>query len=259
MSLFFTKKSDTEKSDKASLSEPSVRPGGLGHVVLAGGLTLMALAVMEQIFDLDGKWTFDPTSTEALAPLVMDGGDPYIRALMRTISASESNDPKPYSLLYGGERFQDFNDHPDRCVPIVAGPNLGDCTTAAGRYQFITTTWIEQARKYHPHPVGFWLWHEYSFAPEYQDQVVYYWLNDSQAWGEDLSQLLQDGAVSDVLYLLSPTWTSLGYGIESNSMSASLPQIYEQVLQEELAQTADVQTSAPNGEAQNPGTQASGF
>ncbi|MFQ3617769.1 MAG: glycoside hydrolase, partial [Cyanobacteriota bacterium] len=38
-----------------------------------------------------------------------------------------------------------------------------------------------------------------------------------------------------VLYILSPTWTSLGYGIETNSMSASLPDIYEEMLREELA------------------------
>ncbi len=238
MSLFSTK-----KSDEAPAAEPTIRPSAMTRVVLAGGLALMAVPVVEQIFGLDGQWIFEPESSIALAPLAMDGGDPYIRALMRTISASESNDPKPYSLLYGGERFQDFTYHPDQCIPIVAGPNLGDCTTAAGRYQFITTTWIEQARKYHPNPFGFWLWHEYSFAPEYQDKVVYAWLNDPQAWGGNLSQLLQEGEVSEVLYILSPTWTSLGYGIESNSMSDSLPQIYEEVLREELAQNANAQST----------------
>ena len=35
-------------------------------------------------------------------PLVMEGGDPYIRALMRTISAAESNTSDPYHVLYGG-------------------------------------------------------------------------------------------------------------------------------------------------------------
>lgn len=255
MPLFSSKKSDTKKSDKARSAKPIIQPTGLGHVVLAGALALVALPVVEKVFGLNGESIFDPTSTEALAPLVMDGGDPYIRALMRTISASESNDPKPYSLLYGGERFQDFSYHPDRCVPIVVGPNVGDCTTAAGRYQFITTTWTEQARKYHPNPFGFWLWHEYSFAPEYQDRVVYAWLKDSQAWGQDLSQLLREGAVTDVLYILSPTWTSLGYGIESNSMSESLPQIYEQVLREELAQSAYTPSNdAQAGEAQSGGS-----
>ena len=34
-------------------------------------------------------------------PLVMQGGDPYLRALMRTISASESNVLRPYHVLHG--------------------------------------------------------------------------------------------------------------------------------------------------------------
>jgi muramidase (phage lysozyme) len=167
--------------------------------------------------------------------LVKQGGNPYIRALMRTISAAESNSSRPYSLLYGGDRFEDLKRHPDQCVPIVAGPNLGDCTTAAGRYQFITTTWLEQAAKYHPRPTGLWFRRAYSFAPEYQDEVVYRWLSDPAAWGVDLTELLRQDRLEEVLALLSPTWTSLGYGIESNSMTDWLPEIYQQVLAEELA------------------------
>lgn len=171
----------------------------------------------------------------AETPLVMQGGDPYIRALMRTISASESNVQNPYAVIYGGEYTQDLSRHPDRCVPIAVGPNVGQCTTAAGRYQFITTTWLEQAERYHPHPGGFWLWHRYSFEPLYQDAVVYRWLSDATAWGTDLSSLLRQGKITQVLEILSPTWTSLGYGIETNSMSASLPQVYQRVLREELS------------------------
>ncbi|WP_225913931.1 glycoside hydrolase family 24 protein [Leptolyngbya ohadii] len=169
-------------------------------------------------------------------PLVMQDGDPYIRALMRTISASESNGPKPYSLLYGGEHFQDFSQHPDRCVPITIGINQGDCTTAAGRYQFITTTWEDQAERYHPAPAGIWVWRHYSFEPEFQDKVVYRWLSDPTAWNADLSTLLRQGQLQEVLQILSPTWTSLGYGIETNDMSDRLPQIYEAMLYEELGE-----------------------
>jgi muramidase (phage lysozyme) len=77
-------------------------------------------------------------------------------------------------------------------------------------------------------------WSRYSFEPEYQDLVVYRWLNDSQAWGVDISQLLRQGKINDVLRRLSPTWTSLGYGIETNSISSALPRIYKKMLQEEL-------------------------
>jgi muramidase (phage lysozyme) len=177
---------------------------------------------------------FDPAWTVRPAPLVKQGGDPHIRALMRTISAAESNSDRPYSLLYGGEHFSDLSRHPDQCVTIVAGPNTGNCTTAAGRYQFITTTWLEQAAQYHPQPNRFWFRREFNFAPEFQDEVVYRWLSDPTAWGIDLSELLRQNRLSEVLEILSPTWTSLGYGIESNSMTGLLPEIYQQVLQEEL-------------------------
>ncbi|MCY7275770.1 MAG: glycoside hydrolase family protein [Phormidesmis sp. CAN_BIN44] len=174
----------------------------------------------------------------ANTPLVMRGGDPYVRALMRTISASESNVRNPYAVLYGGDYAADLSKHPDLCVTIVAGPNTGNCTTAAGRYQFITSTWLEEARHYHPDPPTLLFWQGYSFSPEYQDQVVYRWLNDSQAWGVDLRQLLKKGQISTVLQRLSGTWTSLGYGIEDNANTSDLPKIYRQVLKEELGQAA---------------------
>lgn len=167
-------------------------------------------------------------------PLAMTGGDPYLRALMRTITASESNVAKPYYVLYGGKYVDDLSKHPEQCMPIMTGPNIGQCSTAAGRYQFLNTTWYEKAQKYHPKPAGVFWWKNYSFEPEYQDRVVYAWLNDKSAWGVNLSEKLQQGKINSVLKLLSPTWTSLGYGIETNSMSPHLSRIYQKMLTEEL-------------------------
>jgi muramidase (phage lysozyme) len=179
-----------------------------------------------------------PTVTpnlEGTQPLVMQGGDPYIRALMRTITASESNVARPYHVLYGGREIDDLSRHPEVCVPIVSGPNIGNCTTAAGRYQMLDFTWIKQAQKYHPQPLGIWRWKTYSFEAKYQDAVVHSWLSDSKVWGTDISQLLRQGKIEQVLQMLSGTWTSLGYGIETNSMSRYLPQIYQNMLSEELS------------------------
>jgi muramidase (phage lysozyme) len=174
-------------------------------------------------------------SLERTQPLVMEGGDPYIRALMRTITASEANVTHPYNVIYGGQHIEDLSHHPQVCVPIVAGPNVGQCSTAAGRYQMLDFTWDEQAERYHPKPSGFWRWKSYSFEAEYQDAVVHDWLSDSSVWGENIPQLLRQGEITQVLQLLSGTWTSLGYGIETNSMSGYLPQIYQNMLQEELS------------------------
>jgi muramidase (phage lysozyme) len=172
------------------------------------------------------------------APLVMQGGDPYIRALMRTISMSESNYPNPYALVHGGEYVKDFAEHPDHCTAITVGPNTGRCSTAAGRYQFLTTTWVEKSRTYHPFPGRFVVWERYSFEPKYQDAVMYAWLTDPEAWDVDLRSTLRQGNIDGVLSQLSGTWTSLGYGLETNSMSAKLPELYQKFLQEELTAAA---------------------
>lgn len=178
--------------------------------------------------------TLAPNAEKKLPPLAMKGGDPYIRALMRTISASESNVAQPYSVIYGGDRVANLSRHPNLCVKIVSGPNRGRCTTAAGRYQFLSSTWEEKAERYHPHPSQFVFWKEYSFEPEFQDAVVYAWLSDRKFWKADISTLLQQGKFNQVQRLLSGTWTSLGYGIEDNSMTGELPKIYQEMLQEEL-------------------------
>jgi muramidase (phage lysozyme) len=200
-----------------------------------GALGLMVLLLELYSGNLPKRLFFNyPAGIDGTPPLVMKGGDPYIRALMRTITASEANDSRPYTLLYGGEHVWDLSRHPDRCVTIVAGPNVGNCTTAAGRYQFLTTTWEKMAQRYHPAPSGFLFWKSYSFEPEFQDAVVHAWLSDPQAWGVNISKQLRRGNLDGVLRRLSGTWTSLGYGIENNAMTSYLPEIYQRMLREEL-------------------------
>lgn len=227
-------------SQKGSRKRSAKRPrsDGSGPIVLT---LLMFIGVAWTLH----QWSLSPRALDLLGatdyvasplPLAMKGGDPYLRALMRTISAAESNTEDPYRLLYGGQRVKDLSVHPDECVQIVNGPNKDDCTTAAGRYQFLTTTWELEARRYHPDaPAWYEVWERPSFEPEYQDEVVYGWLSDPEAWGIDIAEQLREGEVDSVLALLSGTWTSLGYGIEDNSMSALLPQIYDEMLADELA------------------------
>ena len=209
-----------------------------------GPILLTALMFLGVAWTLH-MWAVSPHSLNLLGatdwvasplPLEMKGGDPYLRALMRTISAAESNTSDPYRLLYGGQRVKDLSVHPDECVPIVNGPNKGDCTTAAGRYQFLSSTWALEAQRYHPNrPAWYEVWEQPSFEPVYQDEVVYAWLADPTAWTIDIAAQLRAGNVGTVLEELSGTWTSLGYGIEDNSMSALLPRIYDEMLAEELA------------------------
>lgn len=206
---------------------------GLRHQLILAAL--LGSAISFQAHVLQSFRDYPSVSPSTYPPLAMVGGDPYIRALMRTISVSESNDPNPYGLLYGGERFSSWENHPDRCVPIVSGPNVGDCTTAAGRYQFITSTWQEKAHQYHPKPDGWLFWQRYSFDPNSQDRVIYRWLSDPEAWNIDVGAQLKAGKLQTVLQHLSGTWTSLGYGIETNEMSPYLSKMYEKFLKEEQA------------------------
>lgn len=168
-------------------------------------------------------------------PLVMQGGDPYLRALMRTISASESNVLRPYHVLHGSSFVWVLSGHPNRCESINRGPNRGNCSTAAGRYQVLYSTWISLGLRYHPQRVsGQTDDAGLSFEPLYQDMVVHAWLADPSAWRIDLSSLLRQGKTQAVLKRLSGTWTSLGHGIETNSMSRELPRIYQRMLKQEL-------------------------
>lgn len=175
------------------------------------------------------------TGNYDIQPLVMKGGDPYLRALMRTISASEAYTKRPYHIIYGGRYVEKLDRHPDQCVIIRRGAHPGKCSTAAGRYQFINTTWAEKASIYHPQANFLGENNSYSFEAQYQDEVLYRWLSDSQAWGADFPRMLAHNQLDQVLQKLSNTWTSLGYGTEDNSMTKRLPKIYQQMLQEELA------------------------
>lgn len=177
-----------------------------------------------------------PKDPDWTTPLVMIGGDPYIRALMRAISASEAKDSEPYTVLYGGQHVADLSQHPNQCITIVSGLNKGDCTTAAGRYQLLSTTWNEKVQQYHPeHDQQSSETVSESFEPKQQDAVVYAWLSDRSAWGIDITSELEKGNLNEVLKHLSPTWTSLGYGIETNSVTPQLPAVYQKALTEELA------------------------
>jgi muramidase (phage lysozyme) len=171
--------------------------------------------------------------------LVMQGGDPHLRALMRTISAVESNVTRSYHVVHGGQFVDALDQHPNRCEPIRGGPNRGRCSTAAGRYQLLYSTWLEMAKRYHPDRDGAGRDPStLSFLALDQDVVVHAWLADRQFWRVDLAEMLRDGRLDDVLRRLSGTWTSLGYGIESHGMTQRLPRIYEEVLAHEMSRAA---------------------
>ncbi|MGB3533840.1 MAG: glycoside hydrolase family protein [Microcoleaceae cyanobacterium] len=229
---------DLSRRRQARLRRAKQQANNVKRVVLTA-LVLMGIVTFwpeaqERLYPDAAEIMAELAEQDSWPPLVIEGGNPYIRALMRTISASESNYVQPYHVLYGGRMLSDLSRHPDKCVRIVAGPNTDQCTTAAGRYQILTPTWEQIAGWYHPQAKQSVSRKRYSFQPEFQDRVVYQWLLDEKFWNIDIAQKLEDGELEEILDLLSGTWTSLGYGIEDNVMTERLPEVYHDVLIEEL-------------------------
>jgi len=216
-----------------------VRLSGLGLALVLAALMLALVWWWRPLFLIPGA-----------SDLAMQGGDPHLRALMRTISAGESNVGRSYHVIHGGQLVDTLQRHPNRCEPIRGGPNRGRCSTAAGRYQLLYGTWLEVAQRYHPDrdsapgdPA------ELSFSALAQDVVVHAWLADSQVWRVDLAEMLRQDRLDEVLRRLSGTWTSLGYGIESHGMTKRLPRIYHEVLADELGMASGRQGTKDKGRA----------
>lgn len=127
------------------------------------------------------------------------------RALLDHIAGTES--AGKYNLIYGGQTFGDFGDHPRVAVPITSGPDVGKTSSAAGRYQFLGSTWDQQAKK-----LGL-----KDFSPANQDAAAWDLAQTEYKarTGGDLLTVLKSGdqaAIADVPRQLSGQWSSLPGG-----------------------------------------------
>jgi len=128
---------------------------------------------------------------------------PEGRALLDTIAGTES---PGYDVIYGGQRFTDFSRHPNIAVPIRKGPNAGKTSSAAGRYQFLFSTWTGlQTELGLP-----------DFSAESQDRAAWHLAQKvyQRNEGRDLLDDLRNGKYDLVGPALHSTWTSLPGGIE---------------------------------------------
>jgi muramidase (phage lysozyme) len=128
---------------------------------------------------------------------------PEGRALLDTIAGTES---PGYDVIYGGQRFTDFSKHPNIAVEIRSGPNRGKFSTAAGRYQFLFSTWADLQEE-----LGL-----PDFSPTSQDKAAWHLAQKvyENKEGRDLLADLRNGNLDDVGPALHSTWTSLPGGIE---------------------------------------------
>jgi muramidase (phage lysozyme) len=127
---------------------------------------------------------------------------PEGKALLDAIAGSESGG---YNSRYPSKTFDNgWRDHPRISERILSGPNKGLTSDAAGRYQFLSTTWDQ----YKPAK---------EFTPENQDIAAYRLAIAAYGYGESglVTDLKKDPL--KVANKLSKTWTSLPGGIEPNN------------------------------------------
>ncbi len=142
---------------------------------------------------------------DAVAPRTTQATDipPEGVALLNTIAGVESPD---YGTIYGGQKFSSFADHPRIAVPITSGPNKGKTSSAAGRYQFIGSTWDRAAKA-----LGLT-----DFSPANQDRAAW-WLAQQDYksnTGRDLTADLQSkdpATLAGIRQSLGSTWEGLQF------------------------------------------------
>lgn len=167
-------------------------------------------------------------------------------ALLNTISGPESGGD--YNINYGGGRFDDYGDHPRNPVLIKSGPNKGKYSTAAGKYQFLSSTWDSYKKK-----LGL-----KDFSPSSQDQAAWQLAQDDyySRTKRDLQSDLEAGDLSRVPAALHPTWTSMPGGIEQGIGSNAFVSAYNASLNNPALSAIDGATGGPPLPKPSPTSQA---
>lgn len=132
------------------------------------------------------------------------------KAFLDTLAWAEGTD-KPgqpsehngYDVLVGGGLFTDFSKHPEKLVKL---PRYGISSSAAGRYQFIRTTWHALRRRLKLP----------DFGPASQDKACIELLRECGALAH-----IDAGRFNDAVFAARKIWASLpgaGYGQREQSL-----------------------------------------
>lgn len=169
--------------------------------------------------------------------------NPNVTAFLHAIRLGEGTaDELGYNRIVGGELFESFADHPRKRVRIT-GYNVW--STAAGAYQFLSSTWDDMARKYHLP----------DFSPHSQDLAAVGLIIRRKALNDVLA-----GRIPEAIDKCHDEWASLPgsqYGQRTESLAAVLAEYakYGGVLASESptelaeAPPAPITESAPSWEA----------
>lgn len=136
---------------------------------------------------------------------------PNVRAMFRVIRQGESSqdDSIAYRMIVGGKLFNSFADHPRVAGKCWNDPKTGQrlCSSAAGAYQIVKTTWDEVRVK-----MGL-----RDFSPASQDMAAL----GRIAYRGALPAVLA-GDVSTAVRKLRNEWTSLPGASENNSQAGNI-------------------------------------
>lgn len=179
-----------------------------------------------------------PGASPAKGEIAWGEAAPEQRALLNTIAGPES--AGQYNVIYGGQKFDDYSKHPGQYVTITSGPNKGQKSSAAGKYQFLESTWNDIASR-HNLP---------DFSPENQDKAA--WLLASENYGRiagrSLTNDLKSGdaaTLENIGKTLRGTWTSLPGGIEQGQDANTFVSTYNNYLQSGGGQVASAPSPQP--------------
>ena len=125
---------------------------------------------------------------------------PEYKALLDTIAFAEGAD---YDRIYGGGHFSDFSKHPRRAVT-----RWGMKSTAAGRYQFLSSTY-DRLKKKGQFKDG--------FTTEEQDKAAVYLIKRCGVGPEMLESAVKTGDFKEVWGRLSGQWASLPHASTGKS------------------------------------------
>lgn len=168
---------------------------------------------------------------------------PVARALLETIAGPES--AGDYNVIYGGSQFDSYADHPRQYVTITSGPNKGKKSSAAGKYQFLGSTWDDIAERYDIP----------DFSPANQDLAAWYLAKEEyrRDTGRDLEADLQAGDLSRVPASLRNQWTSMPGGIEQGINASAFANAYAQHLGQPVTPAvAAINAAAPQAPVMRP-------
>jgi muramidase (phage lysozyme) len=154
-------------------------------------------------------------------------------AFLRVIRYAEGTDSSDgYNIQFTGVRFGSFADHPRRVVcSYYSGRQL--CSSAAGAYQFLETTWDDVASS-----IG-----AGDFRPEWQDRAAIELIRRAGALDDVLS-----GRIEEAIGKVAPVWASFPrwYGDYYGEYGQSVVSM-DELVQEFRRQQQIVASSLPRG------------